>query len=219
MLKRLCILFFVATLSFGCAASKHGQDQSQDAARDQSKQTGQAASAKTPPAPVAQPAVDPVAKRQMQSRIFDTSDEKMILSASAAILKDLGFTPTEDHPEFGFLTGVDDKMSESSKKAVRLRAGAAFLGNFGVIGALAGLPLALASDAQGGTQGRETTSAMLVTTSIGDGKRLMVRLSILHVIYNDNGTLAVANILADPKVYQDFFDKLAQATTLEAHAL
>jgi len=219
MLKKLGILFLVAAMLLGCASSKHGKDASKDASQDQSKQARQdAPPEQLQPVQAAQPVVDPVVKRQMQTRVFDTADEKMMLSTSAAVLKDLGFTLGEDHPELGFLTGVDDKMSESSKKAAGLRVGAAVLGNFGVFGALVALPMAMASEANG-TQGRETTSAMLVTTRIGDGRRLMVRLSMQRVIYNDNGTLAMANVAADPKVYQDFFDKLAKATTLEAHAL
>jgi len=202
MLKKLSVLFLVAILLFGCAPSKHGQD----------------ASTQSPVPQIAPPAVDSVEKRQMQTRIFDTPDEKMLLSASATALQGLGFTLKEDHPDLGFLTGTESKMSQSSKNAVGAMVAAEVLKNFGPFGALAAVSLAIGSRATG-IAGGETTRALLVITPVGDGRRLMVRLTLLQVLTNGDGTIAMANVLATPKDYQEFFDKLAQATTLEAHAL
>ena len=41
--------------------------------------------------------------RQMQSRRFETGDEKMILAACAALLQDLGFTLEESASDLGLV--------------------------------------------------------------------------------------------------------------------
>ena len=47
-----------------------------------------------------------LAQRQAQTRRFDTSDETMLLSASAAVLQDLGFNLDESETELGLVVKV-----------------------------------------------------------------------------------------------------------------
>lgn len=48
---------------------------------------------------------DTLANRQLQARKFDTKNEKELLSASAAVLQDLGFNLDESAPGIGVLVG------------------------------------------------------------------------------------------------------------------
>ncbi len=43
--------------------------------------------------------------RQLQTKRYDTNDEKMVISASASVLQDLGFQLDESEPELGVLVG------------------------------------------------------------------------------------------------------------------
>lgn len=43
--------------------------------------------------------------RQLQTKRYDTNDEKMVLSASASVLQDLGFQLDESTPDLGIIVG------------------------------------------------------------------------------------------------------------------
>ena len=43
--------------------------------------------------------------RQLQTKRFDTNDEKMVITASASVLQDLGFQVEESTPDLGILVG------------------------------------------------------------------------------------------------------------------
>lgn len=43
--------------------------------------------------------------RQLQTKRFDTNDEKMVLNASASVLQDLGFQLDESTPDLGIIVG------------------------------------------------------------------------------------------------------------------
>lgn len=43
--------------------------------------------------------------RQLQTKRYDTNDEKMVLSASASVLQDLGFQLDESSPDLGIIVG------------------------------------------------------------------------------------------------------------------
>ena len=47
--------------------------------------------------------------RTLQTRLFDTSNEKELLSASAAVLQDLGFQVEESSTEVGFLRAAKER--------------------------------------------------------------------------------------------------------------
>jgi hypothetical protein len=47
--------------------------------------------------------------RQMQTRKFDTKDEKFLLSASAAVMQDLGFTISESETKLGVIVAKKNR--------------------------------------------------------------------------------------------------------------
>ena len=54
------------------------------------------------------------AHRAMQTRMFETADAKELLSASAAVLQDLGFQVEESVRDLGFLRATKERSARST---------------------------------------------------------------------------------------------------------
>ena len=52
---------------------------------------------------------DSLVKKQLQSRRYETADEKKIIAASAGVLQDLGFTLDESESALGLIAGSKDR--------------------------------------------------------------------------------------------------------------
>ena len=52
-------------------------------------------------------------ERQQQTRRFETKDEELILSSSAQVLQDLGFTLTESETKMGLLTASKERDAKN----------------------------------------------------------------------------------------------------------
>jgi len=195
MVKKLSILLLVVAALAGCAAKQVRQDQ--------------------------QGAVDALAKRQMQSRIFDTSDEKMVLSAAAATLQDFGFNLDESCSELGLITCSKTKNADNAKK-VAANIGVTLMWSLAAAVLSQGHYVALMTNAPGTVplDKEQKIRASLVSTPVGEkGERVMVRLIVQRVVVDDNNDVSAAETILDPKIYQEFFDKLAQSIFLEAHGV
>lgn len=140
--------------------------------------------------------------RQLQTRVFDTSDESKILSASAAVLQDLGFNLDESETDLGLIVVSKDRDATE--------AGQVFL--------------SVLVAAMGGTTATYDTTqkirVSLVTSPVGkNGDRTAVRVTFQRIIWNNYGQVSGREKLNDPKMYQEFFEKLSKAVFLEAHGI
>ncbi len=140
--------------------------------------------------------------RQLQTRLFDTSDEKKILSASAGVFQDLGFNLDESETDLGLIVGSKDRDATE--------AGQVFLATL-----LAGM---------GGTQAiydtKQKIRISLVSCPAGEnGERISVRVTFQRIVWNNYGQISRLERLNDPEMYQGFFDKLSKAIFLEAHGI
>ncbi len=139
--------------------------------------------------------------RQLQTRLFDTSDEEKILSASASLLQDLGFNLDESETDLGLLV--------SSKERDATDAGQVALG---FLVALGGSSMPIDS--------HQKIRASVVTSPIGEnGNRTTVRVTFQRIVWDTYGQASKREKLNDPKMYQEFFDKLSKAVFLEAHGI
>ena len=139
--------------------------------------------------------------RQLQTRLFDTSDEEKILSASASLLQDLGFNLDESETDLGLLV--------SSKERDATDAGQVALA---LLAALGGSNMPIDS--------HQNIRASVVTSPIGEnGNRTTVRVTFQRIVWNTHGQVSKREKLNDPKMYQEFFDKLSKAVFLEAHGI
>ena len=141
-----------------------------------------------------------LARRQMETARFETNDETTILSASAQVLQDLGFTLDETETKLGLITAYKNREAGST-------------------GAKAAL-IFLA--AMGGTTPVYDTEqkiyTTLVTTKSRESKGYNVRIEFARVIWNNMNQSRIEKI-QDHEIYQDFFDKLSQSLFLTAYSI
>ena len=140
-------------------------------------------------------------QRQVQTRRFDNRDEANLLSASVAVLQDLGLNLDESETKLGLIVASKDRdATEAGQVAVML-----------IIAALGGGVIPI--DKQ------QKIRVSLVTRKIGEGKYTTVRVTFQRMVWNTQGQVTKAEALDEPKMYQEFFSKLSKSVFLEAHAI
>ncbi len=141
-------------------------------------------------------------KRQLQTRRFDTRDEANMLSASAQLLQDLGFTLDESETKLGVIVASKDRDATEAAQVV----GAVLLT------VLFGAPVAYDKN--------QKIRASLVTRLVNPAQPyIAVRVTFQRIVWNTQGRVSKLEELADPEIYQGFFDKLSKAVFLEAHQI
>lgn len=160
------------------------------------------------------------ANRAMQTRGFETRDEAELLSASAAVLQDLGFQVEESVREVGFLRATKERSAREYGQDIRrffvflLSSGASMFGVPSIR-----MPVDL----------HQKIAAALITRPIDpEAKRQEVRVVFYRVVWKGEGAAGNQQIppgeqrmemLRDPGMYQTFFAKLSKAVFLEPFAL
>lgn len=140
--------------------------------------------------------------RQMQSRKFSTLDDKLLLSAGASVLQDLGYVIDESNVDLGVLT--------ASKKADAKDTGQ-------IIGAVM---IALLTGSMTPTDDEQKIRICLVLQeSLEDPSSSVARITIQRIIWNTQGKISRVESINAPELYQAFFDKLSKATFLEANQI
>jgi len=149
---------------------------------------------------------DSLKLRQLQSRRFDT-DEKTLLSASASLLQDLGFTIEESETDLGVIS--------CSKKRDATSAGQ-------VIGAIL---FAVLTGAVMPIDKEQLIRASIVTCPVQIDEndkskcRTTLRVTFQRVVTNTAGQTTRLECIEEPEIYREFFDKLSQSLFLEAHEI
>lgn len=144
---------------------------------------------------------DTLAQRQYTTRRFDTRDETMIMAASAGVLQDLGFNIDETSRSTGLLAGSKDRDAVQPGQVLF----AALIVAFG------GKPE---------TTGYDTAQKIRISVAVKPVRdATVVRVTIQRLIINNLNQISRAESIDDPKIYQEFFDKLAQSVFLEAHEI
>jgi len=141
-----------------------------------------------------------LARRQMETMRFDTNDEATILSASAGVLQDLGFTLDETETKLGLITAYKNREATSA-------------------GAKAAIILLSAMDgSQPVYDTEQKIYTTLVTTKSKNSSGYNVRISFARMVTNNLHETRNEEI-DDPKIYREFFDKLSQSLFLTAHEI
>lgn len=140
--------------------------------------------------------------RQLQTRRFDSKDEKALLSAGAGVLQDLGFTLDESETELGVIVASKERSAIEAGQVI----GAVFLT------LLLGVPMPIDKN--------QKMRASLVTRPAGeDEESTLVRVTFQRIVWNTQGKITKTEPLNDPKFYQEFFAILSKAVFLDAHEL
>lgn len=143
-----------------------------------------------------------IEKRQRQTRYFETTNEKQILGASAAVLQDLGFNIDESETDLGVVVGSKDRDATEAGQI----AGAVFVALlFGVVPAV--------------DSNQKIRVSLVTNPSQTNRDRLAVRVTFQRVVWNNHGQISKTEPLDDPTLYQEFFDKLSQSVFLDAHQI
>lgn len=141
-------------------------------------------------------------KRQLQTRRFDTPDEGSLLEASAGLLQDLGFNLDEAAPELGLILASKDRSAVEAGQV----AAAVFV--------------ALLTGVATPTDKNQKLRASVVTRPLDEeAKSFAVRVTFQRIVWNTHGQVTKREAIEDPKVYQEFFEKLSKSVFLEAHEL
>ena len=151
--------------------------------------------------------------RAMQTRFFETPNEKELLSASAAVLQDLGFQVEESVREVGFLRATKERSAREYGQYIQR---ALFL--VLSLGKLLN-PVDL----------HQKIAAGLITRPLNqEATRQEVRIVFYRVVWKGDGQVDRQYIppgqqhmemIRDPEIYQQFFAKLSKAVFLEAHTI
>jgi hypothetical protein len=140
--------------------------------------------------------------RQMQSRRFETLDQKELIRAGLGVLQDLGYNIDEANTSLGVLTASKRADAESGGQIV----GAI------VLALLTGSVMDTDDD-------QEIRVCLVLQPSLDNSASSVARLTMQRVVWAHSGRVTRVEILNAPELYQAFFDKLSKATFLEAHQI
>jgi hypothetical protein len=149
---------------------------------------------------------DNLAQRQAQSRRFDTKDGVLVQQGSAGVLQDLGFTIKESSVQSGFILGEKDRDAmETGQVATQMF--------FAVVIA------AMGGKADPRWDETQKIRVAIVAQPSADGSATHVRVTFQRVVWDNHRNVSRIETINEPKIYQEFFDKLAQSLFLEAHQI
>ena len=154
--------------------------------------------------------------RALQTRTFETSNEKELLSASAAVLQDLGFQVEESAKEVGMLRAAKERGAREYGQEI-MQSFVFLLGLFGQTTII--IPVDV----------HQQINATLVTRRLEtDASRFSVRILFHRSVWKGDGQsdnqyippgLQSLEMIVDGKIYQQFFAKLSKSVFLEAHKI
>jgi len=159
--------------------------------------------------------------RALQTRTFETTDEKELLSASAAVLQDLGFQVEESVKEVGMLRAAKERGAREYGQEI-MQSFIVLLSGVGAAlggGRIVVVPVDI----------HQQINATLVTRqSETDPSRYTVRILFHRSVWKGEGNAGDQYIppgqqslemIVDAKIYQQFFAKLSKSVFLEAHKI
>jgi hypothetical protein len=168
------------------------------------------------------------ASKAMQTRRFESGDWDELLSASAAVLQDLGFQITESDRGLGFLRAAKERSArEYGQETTRFFVAffTALLGGLGGQNAMVLLPVDL----------QQQINASLVAHPIADvgegadgGAHAEVRIVFYRLIWRGDGQSGRTYIppgqqkmemIRDARLYQRFFARLNKSVFLESEKI
>ena len=139
--------------------------------------------------------------RQQQSRRYETTDEIALLSASVALLQDMGFSIDESNKDLGTLC--------ASKARSAVSAGQVTMAVF----------VALLGGGHTPTDKEQKMRVGIVIKPIGDGRNSSIRATFQRIVWNTSGRVSRQEMLSSDEIYTEFFEKLSKAMFIEAHEI
>jgi hypothetical protein len=144
------------------------------------------------------------ARRKLESRRFETQDERALFDATRAVLKELEFNVDASSKELGLIAA-------SKKEKVHN------VGEMAASAAVAVISSALSFPTSVPYSKDQLLRVSVVTKLAADDHGIAVRVTFQRVVWDTEGQVAKSELLEDLSMYQNFFGKLAKAVALEAH--
>jgi len=158
--------------------------------------------------------------RAAQTRIFETANQRELLSASAATLQDLGFQIDESAPEVGFLRAAKERAAREYGQEI-LR------GVLFVVGVAGRSLILIPVDLQ-----QQIVASLAIRPIAADGSRQEVRIAFYRIVWKGDGQQSSQNssqyippglqrmeMIRGAELYQQFFARLSKAVFLEAQRI
>jgi hypothetical protein len=155
---------------------------------------------------IGKPPAGAVELRALQTRRYNTLDEEGLLAAATQTLQDLGYTISESSVEVGVIVASKQRDAEETGQ---------------VIGQVALMIFAalLGSNHNPTWDKEQSIHVTLVATPIENSKQTEVRVSFDRHLTNNHGHKWRAELLMDPELYKQFFEKLSGGVFLEAQGV
>lgn len=150
---------------------------------------------------------DTLERRQLQTRRFESKDERELLMAAAGVLQDLGFNIDESETRLGVIVASKDRSAVSAGQVV----GAVLLALLG------GGPTAVDK-----TQKIRVSLVARPAGSGGDSNAVqahLVRVTFQRIVRNTDDKVTRVESIEDAVIYQEFFEKLSKSVFLEAQSI
>ena len=142
---------------------------------------------------------DYLAVRQVETRRYNTQNEKEVLSAVVQVLQDLGYTIVESETNLGVLTADANRVADNQGGQIAL----------GILVALSGQ--------QPMVDEEQLISVTVVTNKDVNG--VSVRAGFARIIFNSQPSMTRLEKITDKDIYQKFFNKLNQSIFLTGQAI
>lgn len=155
---------------------------------------------------IGKPPQSAVDLRSLQVRRFDTADEKVILSAATQTLQDLGYTISESASDAGVVTASKQR---DAKEAGQVAGQIALT----VFAAVMGVHHDPTWDQE------QTIQVTVVSTPVANAKKIEVRTIFDRTLVNNHGIPWKVELVLDPPIYREFYEKLSKSAFLEARAI
>ena len=145
-----------------------------------------------------------IAERQLSQRRFDTNDEKVLLQASIGVLQDFGFLIEETASGSGLVQASKQRDAvETGQVATQML--------LVMLAAVAG------SRVDPVWERDQKIRVSVVTRPTSDRTSTIARVTFQRAVWNTKNQLTRIETIEEPKIYQEFFDKLSQTAFLQAH--
>lgn len=150
-------------------------------------------------------------KRQIETRRYEGISEADLITASANVLQDLGFSLENSETKLGVLTASKQRDASDAGEI----AGVVVVG---ILTTLVGAPVIMP------TSKDQTIRVALVVRPVIDsnGKAMsnnhFVRVTFQRLVRRSDNSV-FGETLGDPKLYQDFFEKVSKSVFLEAQKI
>ncbi len=162
------------------------------------------------------------AHKAMQTRQFEAPNSNELLSASAAVLQDLGFQITESAHEVGFLSAAKERSArEYGQETTR-----GFVEFFTLL--LSAFVMSNVTYVMPVDLHQQITASLISQPILDQDNRQVVRIVFYRLVWMGDGSSGNTPIppgqqrmemLRDPLLYQHFFARLSKAVFLEAHKI